>query len=156
MIYGANVTRDGQWWMVAVPAIDGLTQARRLSDAERMTRELVAVETGADLADVAVAVRVTVAPDDASELVPEDQESLLTYLQDQVTKSNRATRLRVNADGSATELAPEHCPAGHSLGPNRATVGWQPCGCVPGVFGHRTYHCTTCGAWLYDPPHTES
>jgi len=33
MAYAVNVTRDGEWWMMAVPAIDGLTQARRLSDA---------------------------------------------------------------------------------------------------------------------------
>ena len=31
-------------------------------------------------------------------------------------------RLRINGDGSAVELAPERCPAGYSLGPNRATV----------------------------------
>jgi len=65
------------------------------------------------------------------------------------------TPLLINADGSATELAPDRCPNGHSLGPNRATVGWQPCGCVPGSLGHRTYCCAMCGAWLYDPPHVE-
>lgn len=62
-------------------------------------------------------------------------------------------RLRINADGSAIELAPGRCPAGHPLGPNGATVGWQPCGCTPGSHEHRTYCCATCGAWLYDPPH---
>lgn len=31
--YDVTVTRDGRWWMVGVPAIDGLTQARRLSEA---------------------------------------------------------------------------------------------------------------------------
>src|SRR5665647_2131575 len=30
--YDITVTREGKWWMVAVPAIDGLTQARRLSE----------------------------------------------------------------------------------------------------------------------------
>ena len=106
MAYAVNVTRDGEWWMMAVPAIDGLTQARRLSDAERMARELVAVETGADLADVAVAVRVTVAPAEPAKLSPEDQDVLLTYLQDQVAKAN-VRKLRINPDGSATGGCPE-------------------------------------------------
>jgi len=29
--YNVTVTREGKWWMIDVPAIDGLTQARRLS-----------------------------------------------------------------------------------------------------------------------------
>jgi predicted RNase H-like HicB family nuclease len=41
--YAANVTRDGKWWMVAVPEIDGLTQARSLAEADRMARSLIAV-----------------------------------------------------------------------------------------------------------------
>ncbi len=61
--YDATVTREGKWWMVAVPAIDGLTQARRLSDAEQMARELIALETGAALADVAVTVHVQLSED---------------------------------------------------------------------------------------------
>lgn len=102
MAYAVNVTRDGEWWMMAVPAIDGLTQARRLSDVERMARELVAVETGADLADVAVAVRVTVAPAEPAKLSPEDQDVLLTYLQDQVAKAN-VRKLRINPDGRGVQ-----------------------------------------------------
>lgn len=56
--YEVTVTREGKWWMVAVPAIDGLTQARRLGDAERMAREVIAIESGTPLADVSVAVHV--------------------------------------------------------------------------------------------------
>jgi hypothetical protein len=41
--YTAHVTREGRWWMVAVPEIDGLTQARRLGEAGTMARELVAL-----------------------------------------------------------------------------------------------------------------
>lgn len=56
--YDVTVTRDGKWWMVRIPEIDGLTQARRLAEVATMAREYVAVTTGVDLADVDVTVHV--------------------------------------------------------------------------------------------------
>ena len=41
--YDITVTREGKWWMVAVPAIDGLTQARRLSEIKDMAVSLIAI-----------------------------------------------------------------------------------------------------------------
>jgi len=41
--YSVRVTRDGKWWMVAIPELDGLTQARRLAEAEDMARDYIAV-----------------------------------------------------------------------------------------------------------------
>lgn len=46
--YTANVTREGRWWMVAVPEVDGPTQARRLSEAGTMARELVSLVLDVD------------------------------------------------------------------------------------------------------------
>lgn len=56
VIYQAEVHRKGKWWLVEVPAIDGLTQARRLSEAQLMARELVAVTLGVPLSEVDVEV----------------------------------------------------------------------------------------------------
>lgn len=56
--YTATVSREGKWWMVHVPAIDGLTQARRLSEAERMARELIAVTTDVPIESVTVTVTI--------------------------------------------------------------------------------------------------
>jgi hypothetical protein len=59
--YKIEIERDGRWWMVQIPELDGLTQARRLSEATLMGREWIAVRTGTPLADVAVQVtRITV------------------------------------------------------------------------------------------------
>jgi predicted RNase H-like HicB family nuclease len=40
--YDVTVTRDGRWWMVEIPELDGLTQARRLSEVEHMARDYIA------------------------------------------------------------------------------------------------------------------
>jgi hypothetical protein len=41
--YDITVTREGKWWMIDVPAIEGLTQARRLSEITDMAISLIAV-----------------------------------------------------------------------------------------------------------------
>ena len=56
--YTAIVTREGKWWMVRVPEIGGLTQARRLGEAGLMARELIAVSKDIPLEDVRVEVRL--------------------------------------------------------------------------------------------------
>jgi predicted RNase H-like HicB family nuclease len=55
-IYRVVVTRDGRWWMISVPEVDGLTQARRLADVEQMARELIAVTLDIRLSEVAVEI----------------------------------------------------------------------------------------------------
>lgn len=52
--YAVEVTRYGRWWMVSVPEVDGLTQARRLSDVDLAARELIAVTLDVPLSTVAV------------------------------------------------------------------------------------------------------
>ncbi|KXX56830.1 hypothetical protein [Rhodococcus sp. LB1] len=77
-VYKVEVTRDGKWWMVSIPELDGLTQARRLGETEQMAREFIAVETGTPIADVVVDLGVAVgAVTDASaraEQIRKDRE----------------------------------------------------------------------------------
>jgi len=54
--YKIEIERDGRWWMVHIPELDGLTQARRLPEAELMGREWIAVTTGTPLDDISVHV----------------------------------------------------------------------------------------------------
>lgn len=56
--YGAAAERVGLWWMIRIPEIDGLTQARRLEHAAKEAREYIAVTTGVPIDDVKVAVTV--------------------------------------------------------------------------------------------------
>ncbi|QMU97860.1 HicB family toxin-antitoxin system [Microbacterium esteraromaticum] len=41
--YEVTISREGKWWMVAIPEIDGLTQARSIKEAHEMAREYIAV-----------------------------------------------------------------------------------------------------------------
>jgi hypothetical protein len=54
--YKVEVQRGGKWWMIHVPDIDGLTQARRLSEVNDMARSLIAISTDTKLEDVAVEI----------------------------------------------------------------------------------------------------
>lgn len=60
--YKIEIERDGRWWMVAIPELDGLTQARRLSEARLMAREWIAVTTGTPIDDITVHVCSIVIP----------------------------------------------------------------------------------------------
>lgn len=55
-VYTADVTREGKWWLVRIPEINGLTQARRLSEVELMAREYIAATLGLELDSVEVQV----------------------------------------------------------------------------------------------------
>lgn len=41
--YSAVVERDGRYWMVTVPEIDRVTQARNLNEVDEMARDLIAL-----------------------------------------------------------------------------------------------------------------
>jgi hypothetical protein len=56
--YEVAVTREGRWWMIAIPALDGLTQARRLDEVEKMAREYIAVTLDVPLSQVAITISV--------------------------------------------------------------------------------------------------
>jgi hypothetical protein len=60
--YKVEITRDGRWWMVHIPEIDGLTQARRIGEAEQMAREFIALETSTPITDVMVTIASITVP----------------------------------------------------------------------------------------------
>jgi hypothetical protein len=56
-VYEATAERDGGVWLVKVQAVDRVTQARRLDQAEAMARSLIAIMTGEP--EASIEVRVT-------------------------------------------------------------------------------------------------
>jgi len=60
--YDVIVTREDAWWMVSIPEIDGLTQARDRGEVEQMAREYIAVTTGVAFPEVVVTVSVCTSP----------------------------------------------------------------------------------------------
>jgi hypothetical protein len=52
--FDIHVTRDGRWWMIHIPEIDGLTQARWPGEIEDMARSYIAVSTGTPIDQVTV------------------------------------------------------------------------------------------------------
>jgi DNA-directed RNA polymerase specialized sigma subunit len=50
--YKIEVVRDGRWWMVNIPEIDGVTQARRLAEAKTMAREYIALDQNIPFDDI--------------------------------------------------------------------------------------------------------
>jgi hypothetical protein len=56
--YQAHITRDDKWWLISIDGINGLSQARRLSDAEHNAKELISASTGENLDEITVAINV--------------------------------------------------------------------------------------------------
>ncbi|MCR6711951.1 MAG: hypothetical protein NVV57_04300 [Demequina sp.] len=56
--FEVRVRRDGRFWYVAVPAVDGATQARSLTEVEPMARDLIAEITGRTPSTISVDIDV--------------------------------------------------------------------------------------------------
>ena len=72
--YQAEIERDGRFWRVRVPDIDRSTQARSLSEAEVMVRDLIAIMTDVPQNSFAVDMKIILPEDVQLEL---DQSQML-------------------------------------------------------------------------------
>lgn len=52
--YDVNVYREGEWWMIEVPAIDGLTQAVNNGEVQAQAISLIATTLDVDPAAVEI------------------------------------------------------------------------------------------------------
>ena len=58
MSYTAEVTRDGRFWLINVPEIDRVTQARTVAEIEPMARDLIDIMTDGAAGDFELDVRI--------------------------------------------------------------------------------------------------
>ncbi|MDQ2838454.1 MAG: HicB family toxin-antitoxin system [Actinomycetota bacterium] len=102
--YRANVSREGKWWMVSIPELGELTQARRLSEVELMARELIAVNLDVPLSTV----QVDVALADVGQVALEQR---VGHLREQrATAVTAELAIQAEAGRLAKELAAEGVP----------------------------------------------
>jgi len=104
MTYSARMALVGRWWMVAVPEIDGHTQARRLRDAELVARELIAVTL--DLPRESLAIALLMEP--IGEIDVEDR--LATIRRARAEPEARGTKARSEMAAFAGQLAGQNIP----------------------------------------------
>ncbi|MCW2685299.1 MAG: hypothetical protein JWR37_189 [Mycobacterium sp.] len=52
--FDIDVTREGGWWTVHIPALGGLTQARFPREVELTARKFIAATTGTPIDQVAI------------------------------------------------------------------------------------------------------
>lgn len=131
--YAVSITRDGKWWMIAVPELDVLTQARRIDNVPTMAKELIALETGVPLADVEIDQRIELQPGG------EDVATRVAQIKEQRAKlSEEEARVKASTEAFAKELASAHVPVrdiGALLG---VTFQREPTGQQLGHDRHRT------------------
>lgn len=86
--YRVRAEREGKFWLLTVPELDVMTQARRLTEADEMARDLIA--TWLDIAPDSFAIDLDVAlPDELAE------------------RRDRARQLREEADRLREQAAEE-------------------------------------------------
>lgn len=58
--YEATATREGRWWIIRIPELDAVTQARTVHEIDTMAKGLVTalLDLDEDEADVAVAIEL--------------------------------------------------------------------------------------------------
>jgi hypothetical protein len=116
--FDAIASREGRWWLVRVPALDAVTQARSIKEISIMATDLVAALLDIDSADVTINVAYELPEPVASAWA--EAEALRTQAHD---AEERAAALRRSA--VRTLLSDEHmsqAEAGAVLGLSKQRV----------------------------------
>jgi hypothetical protein len=61
--YEVTVRRDGRFWYIDIPAVDGATQARNLSEVDEMAKDYIAEVTAVSVNQIEVAVTIELPAD---------------------------------------------------------------------------------------------
>jgi len=102
MRYEVQATREDGWWMITIPAIDGLTQARRRDDIEREARDYIVVTEDVPPSHVCVEVTSVVV----------DGVDYSAQLRQEREERDRADDLAVQARAHQAQIATDLNNAG--------------------------------------------
>jgi DNA-binding transcriptional regulator LsrR (DeoR family) len=105
--YHAEAERDGRFWRVCVPGIDRSTQARSLSEAEAMIRDLIAIMTDVPQNSFDVDLRI---------ILPED-------VQIELDESQVLREQAKQSQAEAARLARDAAHRLHTLGLSLRDIG---------------------------------
>ncbi len=105
--YRAEIERDGRFWRVRVPDIDRSTQARSLSEAEAMVRDLIAIMTDVPQNSFAVDMKI---------ILPED-------VQLELEQSQMLREQARQSQAEAARLARDAAHRLHTLGLSLRDIG---------------------------------
>ncbi|GLI27479.1 hypothetical protein ARHIZOSPH14_17210 [Agromyces rhizosphaerae] len=98
--YRANARRDGRWWLVEVPELDTVGQARNTAEVEEVAREVIALwlDVEPDAFDVAVTFEI---PENAREAWEESRRREATARTESEAAAQLARRAvaTLRADG---------------------------------------------------------
>ena len=61
--FEVTVRRDGRFWYIDIPALDGATQARNLGEVDEMAKDYISSVTGAPVAGIEIAVTIELSAD---------------------------------------------------------------------------------------------
>jgi len=98
VIYTGRVRREGKFWVIEIPTV-GVTQARRLSEIEAMARDLVAIMSEADAAEVQVDLKVEVGDAQAELEEARRLRSEASRMQETAAKASNAVAHRLHDAG---------------------------------------------------------
>jgi len=61
--YDVTVRRDGRFWYIDIPALDGATQVRKLSEVDEMAKDYITGVTGTPASQIELAVTIELPAD---------------------------------------------------------------------------------------------
>lgn len=102
--YDIKIYRDGRWWMVEIPELDGLTQARRVTDADQEAIDYIAVTT--DVAQSQVAVNVVSLVVDGVDLLAQERAIEELRTQSRQLEEELSAKMREVAKSMAMHQVP--------------------------------------------------
>ena len=99
-VYEATVERDGKFWLISIPEVGRVTQARNLGEAEAMACDLVGIMEGVDPESVVVALHIKLPEQVAAHLAEmQRQRELAASSNSRAAEEARKAAAALRADG---------------------------------------------------------